>query len=221
MSSSEGASQTLHVQVGSTPAGVELPRCVVDEACQNAMQEQSEGNRATLPPGADVKWRYMWRIGPRPADTQFAELNSPAIVPAGKGWLKMCQAAGAACSAAAACCLVCLGFLVLQTACCDVVSIWGPTRCSQLCTTCWQQLSLAATGKHRPTLEHPCLAGFPDWARVMDGWGDKMLAALHSVAQLAALGLGLPEEALMQLMHQGPHLLAPTGGYQLMVLSSA
>ena len=70
--------------MGSTPSGTELPRCVVDEASQDAMRQQSEGNRATLPQGADVKWRYMWRIGQRPAQTQYAELNSPPVVPAGQ-----------------------------------------------------------------------------------------------------------------------------------------
>jgi hypothetical protein len=30
---------------------------------------------------ADVKWRYMWRVGPRPQSTQYAELNSEPVVP--------------------------------------------------------------------------------------------------------------------------------------------
>ena len=38
-----------------------------------------------MPLGADVKWRYFWRLGPRPEHTAFPELNacSAAVVPAG------------------------------------------------------------------------------------------------------------------------------------------
>ena len=32
--------QTMWVQVGSTPEGTELPRCVVDEACQAVVRAQ-------------------------------------------------------------------------------------------------------------------------------------------------------------------------------------
>lgn len=61
------------------------------------------------------------------------------------------------------------------------------------------------------SLTRNLVAGFPHWAEVMDTWGHKMLDALHSVAQLAARGLGLPDAALTELMRLGPHLLAPTG----------
>ena len=37
-----------------------------------------------MPEGPDVKWRFMWRIGDRPQQTRFAELNSPAIIPEGE-----------------------------------------------------------------------------------------------------------------------------------------
>ncbi|KAJ9174446.1 hypothetical protein P3X46_013087 [Hevea brasiliensis] len=30
----------------------------------------------STPKGPDLKWRYMWRVGPRPFDTHFKELNS-------------------------------------------------------------------------------------------------------------------------------------------------
>ena len=45
----------------------------------------------------------------------------------------------------------------------------------------------------------------------MDGWGSKMLAAADTVARLAAVGFGLPEDALVSRLVMGPHLLAPTG----------
>lgn len=45
----------------------------------------------------------------------------------------------------------------------------------------------------------------------MDMWGSKMLASLHTLAGMAAVGLGLPPASFQDLMHEGPHLLAPTG----------
>lgn len=38
-----------------------------------------------------------------------------------------------------------------------------------------------------------------------------MIGALETVSRLCAIGLGLEEDALSTLMHEGPHLLAPTG----------
>jgi len=32
-----------------------------------------------------------------------------------------------------------------------------------------------------------------------------------TVAEMAAVGLGLPRDAITRRAHQGPHLLAPTG----------
>lgn len=54
-------------------------------------------------------------------------------------------------------------------------------------------------------------AAFPEWKGTMDSWGNKMLAALVSTAGLAAIGMGLPENTFMDMMNNGPHLLAPTG----------
>lgn len=45
----------------------------------------------------------------------------------------------------------------------------------------------------------------------MNAWGDKMLATCETVAELAAIGFGLPQHAFTDRMHLGPHLLAPTG----------
>ncbi len=52
---------------------------------------------------------------------------------------------------------------------------------------------------------------FPEWSATMDNWGGKMLNALMSVAGLAAIGMDLPENTFQDMMHNGPHLLAPTG----------
>lgn len=48
----------------------------------------------------------------------------------------------------------------------------------------------------------------------MTTWGNKMLAAVHTVSQMAAVGFGLPADAFTQRMAYGPHLLAPTGTVQ-------
>lgn len=55
------------------------------------------------------------------------------------------------------------------------------------------------------------LTGFPEWSEVMTAWGDKMLEAVHTVAEMAAVGFGLPSNAFTERMTYGPHLLAPTG----------
>ena len=49
----------------------------------SAIQDQPPEHRARAPQGPDPKWRYMWRIGKRPAETQFQELNAEPVVPAG------------------------------------------------------------------------------------------------------------------------------------------
>lgn len=37
-----------------------------------------------MPTGADCKWRFMWRVGPRPdpSTTRYPELNAAPVVPA-------------------------------------------------------------------------------------------------------------------------------------------
>ncbi|RHY29764.1 hypothetical protein DYB32_005917 [Aphanomyces invadans] len=52
---------------------------------------------------------------------------------------------------------------------------------------------------------------FPEWEEVMNMWGNKMLAAIHEIVQMAALGLGLEQDAFARHMNVAPHLLAPTG----------
>lgn len=52
---------------------------------------------------------------------------------------------------------------------------------------------------------------FPDWEEKMDTWGHKLLDAVHQVAQMAAIGMGLDQFAFLKRMQGGAHLLAPTG----------
>jgi isopenicillin N synthase-like dioxygenase len=38
-------------------------------------------NRAHIPTAADHKWRFFHRMGPRPTDTKFGELNANPVIP--------------------------------------------------------------------------------------------------------------------------------------------
>ncbi|CAM8961094.1 unnamed protein product [Rhodiola kirilowii] len=125
----------LHYQVGVTPEGVEVPRSLVDEQMQEKLKAMPNEFQPATPKGPDPKWRYMWRLGPRPSNTKFQELNSEPVIP----------------------------------------------------------------------------EGFPEWKETMDSWGYKMISAIEIVAEMAAIGFGLPRDAFTSLMKQGPHLLAPTG----------
>ncbi|CAL2236909.1 unnamed protein product [Prunus armeniaca] len=102
---------------------------------QEKLKELPKEFQPSIPKGADRKWRYMWRVGPRPSETRFQELNAEPVVP----------------------------------------------------------------------------EGFPEWKDTMDSWGYKMISAIEAVAEMAAIGFGLPKDAFTSLMKQGPHLLAPTG----------
>ncbi|OAA56357.1 hypothetical protein SPI_07968 [Niveomyces insectorum RCEF 264] len=48
------------------------------------------------------------------------------------------------------------------------------------------------------------------WTPVMNQWGTAMKEAVSGVAQMAAVGLGLPAETFTDAGRYGPHLLAPT-----------
>nr|GEU92893.1 non-heme dioxygenase N-terminal domain-containing protein [Tanacetum cinerariifolium] len=54
--------------------------------------------------------------------------------------------------------------------------------------------------------------GFPYWEEAMDSWGYKFVSAVEAVAEMAAIGFGLPKDAFTGLLKNGPHFLSPTGG---------
>lgn len=58
-------------QVGVTPEGVEVPRSLVDQEMQEKLRAMPEEFQPSTPRGPDPKWRYMWRVGPRPSKTRF------------------------------------------------------------------------------------------------------------------------------------------------------
>ena len=53
--------------------------------------------------------------------------------------------------------------------------------------------------------------GFPAWTETMDKWGHHMINGCFTVAEMAAIGLGLNRSTFTKKMERGPHLLAPTG----------
>jgi hypothetical protein len=121
-----------HYQVGVTPELVEKAR----NHC-HLMGAYDDKNKpiSPCPPEKDSKWRFFWRIGPRPSSSRFPSLNMEPVIP--------------------------------------------------------------------PEI--------PEWREVMDSWGDHMLSALQSFAEMAAIGFNLPPTAFTSRMECGPHLLAPTG----------
>ncbi|KAI1125831.1 Clavaminate synthase-like protein [Nemania abortiva] len=48
------------------------------------------------------------------------------------------------------------------------------------------------------------------WTPVMTKWGESMKSAVTSLAEMAAVGMGLPAETFSDAGRYGPHLLAPT-----------
>jgi isopenicillin N synthase-like dioxygenase len=54
-------------------------------------------------------------------------------------------------------------------------------------------------------------AAFPTWEADMNNWGNKLLDSVSVVAEMMAVGLGLPCDTFTKLAQNGPHLLAPTG----------
>lgn len=54
-----------------TPEGVEVPRSLVDEEMQEKFNAMPKEYKPHTPKGPDHKWRYMWRVGPRPSNTRF------------------------------------------------------------------------------------------------------------------------------------------------------
>jgi len=64
--------------VGVTPEGIERPK----NHCKKVNKiTQSERPITICPPGADPKWRYFWRIGDPPSETNYPELNSKQVIP--------------------------------------------------------------------------------------------------------------------------------------------
>lgn len=122
------------VQVGVTPSHTERPRD--NSAVVATYTLENKPLTADSAGKSDPKWRFFWRIGPRPLSTDFPELNAPPVIPA---------------------------------------------------------------------------AFRDEWAETLNPWGTRLLDAVMTVAEMLALGLGLPQNAISDKLQYGPHLLAPTG----------
>lgn len=72
----------LHYQVGATPSEVEVPMCQTDLACIQSINNLTPENKPHPITGADPKWRFFWRIGDRPQESHFDELNAAPVLPA-------------------------------------------------------------------------------------------------------------------------------------------
>jgi len=66
----------IHYQVGATPENTEIPR---DHKAE--IKALKPEHAAQVPTGPDPKWRFFWRIGDRPASSEFPELNAPQVIP--------------------------------------------------------------------------------------------------------------------------------------------
>jgi isopenicillin N synthase-like dioxygenase len=119
-------------QVGITPTRTERARNHCDKV---AKMDPAERPMTECPPDLDNKLRFFWRIGARPAHTEFKQMAADPVIP----------------------------------------------------------------------------AAFPEWTKVMDTWGNLIMATVGTVAEMAAVGFRLPRDTFTNLMKFGPHLLAPTG----------
>lgn len=83
----------------------------------------------------------------------------------------------------------------------------------------WRIGDKPATTKYPTLNSDPVIPPeIPEWSEVMNMWGTKMLSAVEILAEMAAVGFGLPEAAFNNKMKFGPHLLAPTGKWYFVCL---
>lgn len=68
----------LHYQVGVTPNGIERAR---DHCARFGSYGPDDQPLSPCPPDYDPKWRFFWRIGPKPESTLFPNLNAPQVIP--------------------------------------------------------------------------------------------------------------------------------------------
>jgi len=85
----------IHYQLGVTPEGTELPRCTSDPRCQQLVQQYPPDHRPQMPVGPDAKWRFFHRIGDRPDNTNYSDLNCGPVIPEGfPNWIQVLNSWG-------------------------------------------------------------------------------------------------------------------------------
>jgi isopenicillin N synthase-like dioxygenase len=77
----EDARPEAAYQVGVTPENVECAKCAKDPRCLKEIDAMPEAHRPHKPTKADPKWRFFWRVGPRPATSEFPEQNLQPVCP--------------------------------------------------------------------------------------------------------------------------------------------
>eukprot|EP01024_Parvocaulis_polyphysoides_P001846 TRINITY_DN10530_c0_g2_i1.p1 TRINITY_DN10530_c0_g2~~TRINITY_DN10530_c0_g2_i1.p1 ORF type:complete len:409 (-),score=35.77 TRINITY_DN10530_c0_g2_i1:999-2063(-) len=73
----------VYYQVGVTPCDTELPRSAWDEEVKKMIESLPENMKPIIPTQRDCKWRYMWKLGDRPENTDFCELHPDPVIPEG------------------------------------------------------------------------------------------------------------------------------------------
>ena len=79
----EDARPEIFYQVGVTPENTETALLAHDQAMQDQVSRMPDDDQPVRPSLPDPKWRFFWRIGERPdeSETEFADLNAPPVVP--------------------------------------------------------------------------------------------------------------------------------------------
>eukprot|EP00871_Galdieria_phlegrea_P004508 jgi/Galph1/5058/GphlegSOOS_G3696.1 len=76
----------------------------------------------------------------------------------------------------------------------------------------WRMGCREETSKYPELVADPVIPEcFPEWSQVMNSWGEKLIAAGYTIAEMLAIGLNLSPDAFTNLLRNGSHLLAPTG----------
>jgi len=65
-------------QVGVTPSFIERPR---DHCSRMGSLGPDNKPLSVCPPELDPKWRFFWRVGERPAKTNYPDLNAAPVIP--------------------------------------------------------------------------------------------------------------------------------------------
>mmetsp|Transcript_27241 Transcript_27241/g.53566 ORF Transcript_27241/g.53566 Transcript_27241/m.53566 type:complete len:368 (-) Transcript_27241:121-1224(-) len=68
----------FHYQVGATPNNTEKAR---DHCSKFDALGENDKPITECPPGADPKWRFFWRMGELPKETEFKQLNADPVYP--------------------------------------------------------------------------------------------------------------------------------------------
>ncbi len=76
----DDAKPEFHYQTGVTPEKIERARDHFEKVKHLPQEDQP---LSPFPPTVDMKWRYMWKIGKRPAE---ANDDFPQVYPAGEGF---------------------------------------------------------------------------------------------------------------------------------------